>query len=108
MVMWPFVNEVMYAEKYSDQPMQLIVLMWAAITFLAAIYNAPAAALQALKDFRVLAMSSVYGALISAVVVSVLLYFTAPEYTLLGIMAAEAFMAVYLLSIVFSRLKSTQ
>jgi len=108
MVMWPFVNEVMYAEKYSDQPMQLIVLMWAAITFFAAIYNAPAAALQALKDFRVLAMSSVYGAFISAVVVSVLLYFTAPEYTLLGIMAAEAFMAVYLLSIVFSRLKSTQ
>jgi len=108
MVMWPLVNEVMYAEKYSDQPMQLIVLMWAAITFFAAIYNAPAAALQALKDFRVLAMSSVYGAIISAFVVSVLLYFTAPEYTLLGIMAAEAFMAVYLLSIVFRRLNSTQ
>lgn len=108
MVMWPYVNQIMYAEKYSDQPMQMIVAMWAAITFFAAIYNAPAAALQALKDFRVLAMSSVYGAVISAIVVSVLLYFTAPEYTLLGIMAAEAFMAVYLLSIVFSRLKSTQ
>jgi len=72
MVMWPFVNEILYAEKYSDQPMRLIVFMWAAITFFAAIYNAPAAALQALKDFRVLAMSSVYGALISAVMVSCL------------------------------------
>lgn len=107
MVMWPLVNDILYAKNYSDQPMRLIVLMWAAITFFAAIYNAPAAALQALKDFRVLAMSSVYGAVISAVMVSVLLYFTAPEYTLLGIMAAEAFMAVYLLSIVFSRLKTT-
>ena len=107
MVMWPLVNEFLYAKKYSDQPMRQIVLMWAAITFFAAIYNAPAAALQALKDFRVLAMSSVYGALISAVMVSVLLYFTAPEHTLLGIMAAEAFMAVYLLSIVFQRLKAT-
>jgi len=107
MVFWPWVNEILYAANYSDQPMRLIVLMWAAITFFAAIYNAPAAALQALKDFRVLAMSSVYGALISALVVTVLLYFTAPEYTLLGIMAAEAFMAVYLLSIVFSRLKSS-
>ena len=106
MVMWPFVNDILYAKKYSDQPMRMIVLMWAAITFFAAIYNAPAAALQALKDFRVLAMSSVYGALISAFMVSVLLYFTSPELTLLGIMAAEAFMAVYLLSIVFSRLKT--
>jgi len=106
MVMWPWVNDILYAKKYADQPMRLIVLMWAAITFFAAIYNAPAAALQALKDFRVLAMSSVYGALISAVMVSVLLYFTAPELTLLGIMAAEAFMAVYLLRIVFNRLKT--
>ena len=107
MVLWPLVNEVLYQKNYSDQPMRMIVLMWAAITFFAAIYNAPAAALQALKDFRVLAMSSVYGAVISAVMVSVLLYFTAPELTLLGIMAAEAFMAVYLLNIVFSRLKTT-
>lgn len=107
MVLWPWVNAILYERNYADQPMQLIVLMWAAITFFAAIYNAPAAALQALKNFRVLAMSSVYGALISAVMVSVLLYYTAAEYTLLGIMAAEAFMAVYLLSIVFSRLKSS-
>jgi len=106
MVLWPWVNELLYAAKYSDQPMRQIVLMWALITFFAAIYNAPAAALQALKDFRVLAMSSVYGALISAVTVALLLAFTAPEYTLLGIMAAEAFMAVYLLSIVFRRLSS--
>ncbi len=105
MVLWPWVNEILYAKNYGDQPMQMIVLMWAVITFFAAIYNAPAAALQALKDFRVLAMSSVYGAAISAIVVSVLLYYTAPEFTLLGIMAAEAFMAVYLLSIVFNRLK---
>jgi O-antigen/teichoic acid export membrane protein len=107
MVLWPWVNAILYEKNYADQPMQMIVLIWAAITFFAAIYNAPAAALQALKDFRVLAMSSVYGAVISAVLVSVLLYYTAAEYTLLGIMAAEAFMAVYLLSIVFSRLKSS-
>jgi len=106
MMLWPWVNELLYAKNYANQPMQEIVLMWAVITLFAAIYNAPAAALQALKDFRVLAMSSVYGALISAVGVSLLLSITAPEYTLLGIMAAEAFMAVYLLNIVFNRLNS--
>jgi len=106
MMLWPWVNDILYAKNYSDQPMQTIVVMWAAITFFAALYNAPAAALQALKDFRVLAMSSVYGAVISAVCVGVLLLIAAPEYTLLGIMAAESFMAAYLLNIVFSRLNA--
>jgi len=107
MVLWPWVNDILYAKNYADQPMQLIVLLWACITFFAAIYNAPAAALQALKDFKVLAMSSVYGAIISAVCVSLLLIVAAPEHTLLGIMVAEAFMAAYLLNVVFNRLKST-
>jgi len=106
MVLWPWVDKILYAKNYADQPMQLIVLLWAGVTFFAAVYNAPAAALQALKDFQVLAMSSVYGALISAVLVSMLLAIAAPEYTLLGIMAAEAFMAAYLLSVVFNRLNA--
>ncbi len=102
---WPHINYWLYSKEYADQPMGYIVCMWTVITFFAAIYNAPSAALQAMKDFRVLAMASVYGAIISGVLVSLLLYFYNPASTLLGIIAAECFMAVYLIRIMLNHLK---
>lgn len=102
---WPHVHALLYAKQYSEQPMGFIVCMWAVITLFAAIYNAPSAALQAMRDFRVLAMASVYGAIISGVLVSLALYFFNPETTLLGILAAECFMAVYLTRVMLSHLK---
>jgi len=102
---WPHVHSLLYAKQYSEQPMGYIVCIWALITLFAAIYNAPSAALQAMRDFRVLAMASVYGAVISGVLVSLTLYFFKPETTLLGILAAECFMAVYLTRVMLNHLK---
>ncbi|MFT6642151.1 MAG: hypothetical protein ACJAUZ_003155, partial [Flavobacteriaceae bacterium] len=67
--------------------------------------NAPAAALQAMRDFKVLAIASIYGALLSGVMVAVILYYYRPENTLLGILAAEVFMAIYLTYTLYSRLR---
>jgi len=103
---WPWIHAFLYAEQYSDQPMALIVGLWSIITVFAASYNAPAAALQAMRDFRVLAIASIYGALISGILVSITLYLYKPETTLLGIMAAEIFMALYLTHTLYSRLKA--
>ncbi len=104
---WPWIHVFLYAEQYADQPMALIVALWSVITVFAASYNAPAAALQAMRDFRVLAMASIYGAIISGLLVSVTLYLYKPETTLLGILAAELFMAVFLTHTLYSRLKPT-
>lgn len=101
---WSWIHAFLYAEQYSDQPMALIVGLWSIITVFGASYNAPAAALQAMRDFRVLAMASIYGAAISGILVSVTLYLYKPETTLLGILAAEIFMALYLTHTLYSRL----
>lgn len=101
---WPWIHAFLYADQYASEPMGLIVALWSIITLFAASYNAPSAALQALKDFRILAMSSIYGAVISGVLVSLTLYYYKPETTLLGILAAEAFMAFYLTRVLCSRL----
>ncbi len=106
LILWPWIDAFLYADQYADEPMGLIVATWSVITLFAASYNAPAAALQAMRDFRVLAMASVYGAILSGVLVSVTLYFFNPESTLLGILAAEAFMAIYLTRILYTRLKA--
>lgn len=106
LILWPWIHAFLYADQYADKPMGLIVATWSIITLFAASYNAPAAALQAMRDFRVLAMASVYGAILSGVLVSFTLYFFKPETTLLGILAAEAFMAVYLTRILHRRLQA--
>ena len=105
-IAWPHIYALLYAKKYSDQPMGYIVCLWALITFFAAVYNAPSAALQAMKDFKVLAMASVYGALISGILVALTLYLYSPETTLFGILAAECFMAVYLIRVMLQHLKN--
>ncbi|ASJ72543.1 hypothetical protein IMCC3135_12275 [Granulosicoccus antarcticus IMCC3135] len=107
LILWPWINDFLYADQYADEPMAMIVAMWSIITLFAASYNAPAAALQAMRDFRVLAMASVYGAILSGVLVSVTLYLFEPETTLIGILAAEAFMAIYLTRILYKRLQET-
>ncbi len=102
---WPYLKEVMYAKEYADQPMGYIVSIWFAITLFAALYNAPSAALQAMRDFRILASASIYGALISGLLVTLLLYFIDPASTLLGILAAELFMALFLTRVMLNHLK---
>lgn len=102
---WPWIHALLYEKKYADQPMAFIVAMWSLTTLFAAIYNAPSAALQAMKDFRVLAMASVFGAIISGVLVTILLFRSGPVSTLYGILLAEFFMAVYLIRVMLARLK---
>jgi len=102
---WPYLKDIMYSNKYADQPMGYIVSIWFAITLFAALYNAPSAALQAMRDFRILANASIYGALISGVLVTLLLYFVDPASTLLGILAAELFMALFLTRVMLNHLK---
>ena len=105
LVAWPLIHEFLYARKYADQPMALIVMLWAIITICSASYTPPAAALQAFKDFKVLAMASVYAAVISGVSVMVLLYFLAPAWTLVGILIAEMFMLLYLARVIVRKLE---
>lgn len=103
-VAWPWIHRFLYAEQYADKPMGFIVCVWSIITLFAASYNAPAAALQAMRDFRILAIASIYGAVLSGLLVSAILYYFQPEITLFGILAAEAFMAVYLTYTLYTRL----
>jgi len=101
---WPWVHAALYQARYADQPMGLIVALWAIITLFAACYNAPSAALQALREFRRLALASVAGAVLSGVAVVALLATFGAVQTLYGVMAAELFMAVWLMRLLLQRL----
>jgi len=69
-IAWPWIHQLLYAKKYADQPMAFIVAMWSIGTFFAALYNAPCAALQAMRDFKALAWASIFAAIVSGVLVT--------------------------------------
>ena len=73
-----------------------IVAGWCAVTLFTTLSATPSGVLQACKAFRVLAMGTVYGAALSLFAVAVLVLAFGPLYSLLGILAAEAFLAGYL------------
>jgi len=96
MLAWPWIHEFLYARRYADEPMGAIVAAWCLVTVAAASYNAPSAALQASTEFRTLAFASIWGALVSGVLVGVTLALFEPSVTLVGILAAETFVALWL------------
>jgi len=95
-LVWPLLHAALYAARYADAPMAHIVALWAVITLFAACYNAPSAALQALREFRRLALASVAGAVLSGAAVLLLLSTHGAVHTLYGVLMAELFMAVWL------------
>ena len=104
-IMWPWIDGFLYEKRYADEPMAWIVALWAVITLCSASYTPISAALQALKNFKALAMGSIYASVLAAIAVTALLYFRSPEDTLIGIFLAELFMAVFLLRVITRTLR---
>ncbi len=106
---WPLLHELLYQDQYSDASMREIVLLWAAITFIAAVQNGPFAALQSLKAFKPLAMTTVYGSALSVALVTLAVVNLPTHLSILGVFAAESFVAVWVVFLsfrLFSSLKS--
>ncbi len=93
---WGPIDAFLYASRYSDAPMGWIVAGWCAVTLFTTLAATPSGVLQSCKAFRVLAMGTVYGAMLSLLAVAVLVLALGPLYSLLGILLAEAFLAGYL------------
>jgi O-antigen/teichoic acid export membrane protein len=96
-LLWPLIYALLYAGKYSAETMTWIVAAWCAITLWTAVGCSPSAVLQTFRNYRTLAFGSVYGAGISILGVALLLFTVGAEWSLLGILMAEAFLAWYML-----------
>ena len=92
---WPLLNELLYQDQYSDAPMRDIVLLWAAITLIAAVQNGPFAALQSLKAFKSLALATVYGSILSVSLVTLAVLTLPIHLSILGVLSAETFVAIW-------------
>lgn len=104
---WPLIYDALYAIRYADEPMGFIVAIWFFTTIAATLYNAPSAGLQALRDFRILAIGSVMGALISLIGVVGILQLSDPAMTLFATLIAELFLAGFLLVVIHRKLSQS-
>jgi len=97
---WPWVDQYLYSEKYSDAPMKTIVFMWAAITVVSALQNGPFAALQSLKVFKALATVTVFGSGLSLLAVAIMLAVAPIHWSLAGVLLAELFVVAWVVKLV--------
>jgi O-antigen/teichoic acid export membrane protein len=93
---WDFVDAHLFRQKYADQPMLLIVALWTAVSAVSSMRGVLSGAIQAYRDFRRLALSTVQGGLISMAVATALFLAFDPAASLLGILAGEIFALAYL------------
>jgi O-antigen/teichoic acid export membrane protein len=92
---WPWIEAALYAEKYQTQPMAAIALGCWAIALCRAVYTQPSSLLQAMRQFRPLALGTVGGAVLSTLGVAASLVFLTPAWSLAGVLAGESLFAVY-------------
>jgi len=103
---WPWLDQWLYQKEYKDEPMRLIVSLWAAITIIGAFQNGPYTALQSLKLFQPLAVVTIYGAMLGLFLVTLCVLWLDLSWSLAGVLAAETFVAIWVVRLVLNRFKS--
>jgi len=107
-LVWPWLNQWLYSQEYKDEPMRLIVVLWASITVVGAIQNGPYTALQSLKLFQPLAIVTVYGALLGLTLVTVFVVWFEISWSLIGVLLAESFVALWVVRLVLKQFETMQ
>lgn len=102
---WPWLNQWLYQQEYKDEPMRLIVSLWACITLIGALQNGPYTALQSLKLFQPLAIVTVYGALLGLALVTIAVLWFDISWSLVGVLVAETFVAIWVSILVLKSFK---
>ena len=93
---WPLLNAYIFAGKFADAPMPLIVALSGCAAAIYFTYNAPLAVVQAAGEFRPVALATASGAVVGLTSVSILLAVTSVAWSLAGYVAGEATCAICL------------
>ena len=104
-LLWAPIETELYSRRYDNQPMAFIVAACAMLTLALALISPLSGFMLALKEFRLLAIATVAGAIVSIFLVLLLLMLATTSATLLGVLAAQVFTFAFLLSHVLRRLR---
>jgi len=93
---WPLLAQYVYAAKFANASMLLIMfLAWLSVS-LATCYHVPLALVQAALDFKAVAISTIAGGLVGMASIVLLIVFSTVAWSLAGAAAGEADALTYL------------
>lgn len=87
---WPLIETYVFAGKFTDSAMPLIVGLTGLSVLIYSTYNAPLALIQASGAFKPVALATTFGGLVGLISVSTLLAVTSVAWSLAGVVAGEA------------------
>ncbi len=96
-LLWDQVEIRLYAGKYED--MEIIVVLWAAVSLLFAVRALFSIPLQSMRQFKRLAFATAMGAVVSLVSVTILALTLGFQYSVAGVGLGEAVSLVYVIYI---------
>jgi O-antigen/teichoic acid export membrane protein len=93
---WPLLETHLFADKFDNAPMPLIVALSGIAVATYSAYNVPLALVQGAGEFRPVALATTYGAIVGLTSVSILLAVASVAWSLAGFIAGEAVCGIYL------------
>lgn len=102
--LWDLIWDALFAAKYSAYPMGWLVFGFWCVGFVRALYTAPSCLLVALREFRSLALASVFGGAVSLVSVAVILQLAPFYWTVAGVFLGELGFLIALIVLILGKL----
>ncbi len=93
---WPLLETHLFAGKFDNAPMPLIVALSGIAVATYSAYNVPLALVQGAGEFRPVALATTYGAIVGLTSVSILLAVASVAWSLAGFIAGEVVCGIYL------------
>ncbi|WP_028117096.1 lipopolysaccharide biosynthesis protein [Ferrimonas senticii] len=92
---WPWLQQQFFADKYPG--IEWVVAQWALATLLFHVRGSYSTAVQAQNRFQELAMATIWGALLSLLVLVLVGLVNQPQWVIAGVLAAETLVLLYVL-----------
>jgi len=102
--LWDFIWDALFQAKYSTYPMGWLVFGFWCVGLVRALYTAPSCLLVALREFRSLALASLFGGGVSLLSVGVILQVAPFYWTAAGVLVGELSFLVALMALVARKL----
>jgi O-antigen/teichoic acid export membrane protein len=93
---WPILADYVYGAKFSSASMPLIVLLAWLNALISICYHVPLALVQAAREFRSVAISTIIGGLVGMALVTLLIAVSTVAWSLAGAAAGEAVALAYI------------
>lgn len=95
---WPWLSTYLFENKYLN--IEVVVIQWALVTLIFHVRSSYSTAVQAQNRFKELAWATIWGSLLSALILLIIAWIHSPNLVISGIIIAEAFVLAYTLKLV--------